>query len=80
MTELKPCEKGSINGVENYRGITRSLLITLGKPFSRRVIINRLSEWAEQYYILTEAQVGFRPGMSTVDNIFVLHGSITHYP
>ena len=25
-----------------------------------------------------EAQAGFRPGMSTVDNIFVFHGLISH--
>ena len=69
-------KKGSINEVENFRGIT--LLSTLGKLFSR-VINNRLSEWAEKYYILIEAQAGFRPGMSTVDNIFVLHGLITNF-
>lgn len=68
-------KKGSINDVENYRGIT--LLSTLGKLFTR-VINNRLSEWAESYYVLIEAQAGFRTGMSTVDNIFVLHGLISH--
>ena len=67
-------KKGSINEVENFRDIT--LLSTLGKLFSR-VINNRLSEWAEKYYILIKAQAGFRPG--TVDNIFVLHGLITHF-
>ena len=36
-------KKGSINDVNNYRGIT--LLSTLGKLFSR-LINNRLSEWA----------------------------------
>ena len=40
---------------------------------------NRLSNWAEHYYILIEAQAGFRPGMGTVDNIFILHGLLTHY-
>ena len=69
-------KKGSINEVENFRGIT--LLSTLGKPFSR-TINNRLSEWAEKYFILIEAQAGFRPWMSTVDNIFVLHSLITHF-
>ena len=69
-------KKGSINEVENFRGIT--LLSTLGKLFSR-TINNRLSEWAEKYFILIEAQAGFRPGMSTVDNIFVLHSLITHF-
>ena len=28
--------------------------------------------------MLIEAQAGFRPGMSTINNIFVLHGFITH--
>ena len=69
-------KKGSINEAENYRGIT--LLSALGKLFSR-MINNRLSEWAEHYYVLIEAQAGFRPGMGTVDNIFVLHGLITHH-
>lgn len=68
-------KKGSINEVENYRGIT--LLSTLGKLFTR-VINNRLGEWAENYSVLIEAQAGFRPRMSTVDNIFVLHGLVSH--
>ena len=68
-------KKGSIHEVENYRGIT--LLSVLGKLFTR-VINNRLGDWAENYFLLIEAQAGFRPGMGTVDNIFVLHGLITH--
>ncbi|MCG7867658.1 MAG: reverse transcriptase family protein, partial [Candidatus Thiodiazotropha taylori] len=68
-------KKGSINEVENYRGIT--LLSTLGKLFTR-VINNRLTEWAENYAILIEAQAGFRQGMGTVDNLFVLHGLVSH--
>ena len=59
----------------NYRGIT--LLSTLGKLFTR-VINNRLSQWAEEYSVYIEAQAGFRSGMGTVDNIFVLHGLISH--
>ena len=39
----------------------------------------RLSILAEHYYILIEAQAEFRPGMGTVDNVFVLRGLITHY-
>ena len=68
-------KKGNTNDVENYRGIT--LLSTLGKLFTR-VLNNRLGEWAESYGVLIEAQAGFRPGMSTIDNIFVLHGLISH--
>ena len=68
-------KKGSINEAENYRGIT--LLSTIGKLFTR-VLNNRLGEWAEMYGVLIEAQAGFRAGMSTGDNIFVLHGLISH--
>ena len=67
-------KKGSINEVENYRGIT--LLSVLGKLFTR-VINNRLGEWAENYFLLIEAQAGLRPGMGTVHNIFVRH-SLLH--
>ena len=68
-------KKGNLNDVENYRGIT--LLSTLGKLFTR-VINNRVSEWSEKYFVLIEAQAGFRANMSTVDDIFVLHGLISH--
>ena len=68
-------KKGNMNDVENYRGIT--LLSCLGKLFTR-VLNNRLSNWAENYNVLIEAQAGFRSKMSTVDNIFALHGLISH--
>ena len=55
-------KKGSLNNVENYRGIT--LLSVLGKLFTG-VLNNRLSEWAENYYIYIEAQAGFRSHMIT---------------
>ncbi len=59
----------------NYRGIT--LLSTLGKLFTR-ILNDRLNEWAENYFVYIEAQAGFRKGMSTVDNIFVLNSLISH--
>ena len=68
-------KKGSINNHENYRGIT--LLSTLGKLFTR-ILNNRLKDWAEDYHVYIESQAGFRSNMGTVDNIFVLHGLITH--
>ena len=68
-------KKGSLNDVENYRGIT--LLSALGKLFTR-VVNNRLSEWSENYFVLIEAHAGFRANMSTVVDIFVLHGLISH--
>ena len=68
-------QKGSINNPENYRGIT--LLSVLGKLCSR-LLNNRLTSWAERYNVYIEAQAGFCSGISTSDNIFVLHGIITH--
>ena len=68
-------KKGSTNNVDNYRGIT--LLSTLGKLFTS-ILNNRLINWAESYYVYIEAQAGFRQEMGTVDNIFLLHGLITH--
>ena len=68
-------KKGNLNDVGNYRGIT--LLSILGKLFTR-VLNNSLTDWAEKYYILIEAQAGFRPGMGTTDNLYVLHGLISH--
>ena len=68
-------KKGNVNNVDYYRGIT--LLSILGKLFTR-ILNTRLTEWAETYYVYIEAQAGFRAGMGTADNIFVLHGLITH--
>ena len=68
-------KKGNTNNVDNYRGIT--LLSTLGKLFMS-ILNNRLINWAESYYVYIEAQAGFMQEMGTIDNIFVLHGLITH--
>ena len=68
-------KKGKLDDVNNFRGIT--LLSTLGKLFFR-ILNNRLTLWAEEYFVYIEAQAGFRAGMSTVDNVFVLHGIINH--
>ena len=68
-------KKGNTDDVNNYRGIT--LLSTLGKLFTR-ILNNRLDNWAEHYFIYIEAQAGFRQNMGTIDNIFILHGIISH--
>ena len=68
-------KKGNTNNVDNCRGIT--LLSTLGKLFTR-VLNSRLMDWAESYHVYIEAQAGFRAEMGTSDNVFVLHGLITH--
>ena len=38
-----------------------------------------MSGWVEKYYILIDPQAGCKPGIGTVDNIFVLYGLITHF-
>ena len=68
-------QKGSLGSVKNYRGIT--LLSTLGKLFTK-VLNDRLTGWAENYQVYIEAQAGFRANMGTTDNIFTLHGLVTH--
>ena len=64
-----------IENVENYRGIT--LLSVVGKLLTS-ILNNRLNDWAENYNVYIEAQTGFRKGMGTTDNIFILHGLISH--
>jgi hypothetical protein len=68
-------KKGCIDDVCNYRGI--SLLSTLGKLFTK-ILNTRLDNWAENYNVYVEAQAGFRKNMGTTDNLFILHGAITH--
>ena len=68
-------KKASKHESENYRGIT--LLTVFGKLFSR-VLNNRLDNWAEEYNVYIQAQAGFRARLSTVDNIFVLHGVVKY--
>jgi len=68
-------KSGDTNDPSNYRGIT--LLSTLGKLFTS-ILNNRLDEWAESNFVYIEAQAGFRKGMGTVDNIFILHNVINH--
>ena len=53
------------------------MLSCLGKLFTR-LINNRLTDWSEKYFVLVEAQAGFRANMSTVDDVFVLYCLLTH--
>ena len=68
-------QKGDVNSVDNYRGIT--LLSSLGKLFTR-VLNNRLTWSAEAYGVYIEAQAGFRPNYSTIDNLYNLNRIISH--
>ncbi|MCG8093283.1 MAG: reverse transcriptase family protein, partial [Candidatus Thiodiazotropha endolucinida] len=62
--------KGCMNLPENYRPIT--LLSCLGKLFTS-ILNKRLYNYVEKYEIICHNQAGFRKGLSTVDNLFVLH-------
>ena len=68
-------KKGDIEIVENDRGIT--LLSAVGKLFTS-ILNNKLKVRAENYNVYIEAQTGFRKGMGTTDNIFILHVLILH--
>ena len=68
-------KKGAKTEADNYRGIT--LLSVMGKLFTR-ILNSRLTAWAEEYGVYIESQTGFREHMCTTDNIFILHGLITH--
>ena len=65
--------KGNINSPENYRPIT--LLSCLGKVFTS-IINTRLYTFAEKYEIICPNQAGFRKGLSTIDNLFILQSLI----
>ena len=49
------------------------LTVTMGQIVMEQVLLLK-----QMYGVLIEAQAGFRAGMSTVDNVFVLHGLISH--
>jgi len=62
-------KKGDKNHVSNYRGI--SLLNSIGKLYCG-LILNRITDWADEEGIIREFQAGFRLAYSTADNIFNL--------
>ena len=68
--------KGSVNDVNNYRGIT--LLSVIGKLFTS-AINHRLNKYLENKSARGEEQVGFREGYSTLNHVFVLHSIIDFY-
>ena len=69
---IKPMykDKGDINDVNNYRGIT--LLSCMGKLFTS-ILNSRLYAYLTSENILANEQAGFRPKHSTLDHIFALH-------
>lgn len=66
-------KKGDRSNPSDYRGI--SLISCLCKLFTS-ILNTRLLKWIDDNDILTDAQFGFRHGMSTVDAIFSLYSII----
>ena len=69
-------KEGPKENPDNYRGIT--LLSCLGKLFTR-LLNRRLKAFIDSQGGISEAQVGFREGYSTIDHIFTLHMLIKLY-
>lgn len=67
-------KRGDPSDPNNFRGI--SLVSCLAKLFTN-IINNRLIEWSKTYDTITDAQFGFRQGLSTVDALFALQSVIT---
>jgi hypothetical protein len=63
-------KKGNKNSPNNYRGIT--LISNFGKLFTS-VLTKRVENWSNQFNVSSDAQFGFRHGVSTVDAVFVLN-------
>ena len=69
-------KKGDRSNPSDYRGI--SLISCLCKLFTS-ILNTRLLKWIDDNDILTDAQFGFRHGMSTVDAIFSLYSIIQKF-
>lgn len=75
---IKPLykNKGSVDDVDNYRGIT--LLSCLGKAFTS-LLNNRLNLYLTETSGIGPEQAGFRSGYSTMDHVFALKALIDLY-
>ena len=69
-------KKGSREDVTNYRGVT--LLSCFSKLFTT-LLNNRVTKFCDENNIISDAQFGFKKGVSTTDAIFVLMNIITKY-
>lgn len=63
-------KKGEGERAEDYRKVT--LLVTAYKVYAM-VIAERVKEEMEGKGLLSHNQAGFRKGMNTIDNIYVLN-------
>jgi hypothetical protein len=69
-------KKGQTDDPGNYRPIT--LMNHIAKLFTS-VLNTRLLHWSKDNDVITDAQMGFKPGYGTTDAIFVLQSIISRY-
>ena len=67
-------KKGDASEAGNYRPIT--LRSHLAKLFTT-ILNSRLLKWCTINNCLTDAQLGFKPGYSSVDAVFALHSIVS---
>jgi hypothetical protein len=58
--------------------VVSTLINHIAKLFTS-VLNTRLIAWSEHNDVITDAQMGFKPGYSTTDTICVLHSIISKY-
>ena len=59
---------------KNFRGITLNNI--LAKIYSQ-ILLNRLTEWTEEYRKISNCQFGYQKGKSTTDCIFILNSVVS---
>ena len=69
-------KKGATDDVNNYRGIT--LLSCLSKLFTT-ILNNRIITFCEDHSVISDAQFGFKNGLSTSDAIFTLLNIVQNF-
>lgn len=69
-------KKGSVNDVNNYRGIT--LVSCFSKVFTT-ILNKRIEAFCKSNDTISDAQFGFRKGCSTVDAIYILTSVVENY-
>ena len=68
-----PLFKGGNHEPKNFRGITLNNIIS--KIYSK-LLVTRLTKWADMHDKIIDNQFGFQKGKSTIDCIFLLHSII----
>ena len=71
---IVPLFKGGNPEPKNFRGITLNNIMS--KIYSK-LLVNRLTKWADTHNKFIDNQFGFQKGKSTTDCIFILHSIIS---